>query len=70
MDRKALEAFPADLLDGSRETLRMAERIVRQLGFGDFEHLPPTPLSQRLSWAIMAIEDGESMEQDPPDPVG
>ena len=38
----------------------MAERIVRKLGFSDMEHLPPVPLSQRLSWAIMALEDGAS----------
>ena len=38
----------------------MAERIVRKLGFSDMEHLPPMPLSQRLSWAIMALEDGDA----------
>ena len=62
---EALAAFPPDLLDGSRETLRMAERIVRQLGFQDLDHLPPMPLSQRLSWAIDALEDVEAVDRAP-----
>ena len=42
----------------------MAERIVRQIGFSEeeHEHQPPTSLSERLSWAIGAMEDTDSEE--------
>ena len=46
----------------------MAERIVRQLGFTEFDYLPPVPLSERLSWAIMAMEEAEPGEEDPREP--
>lgn len=36
-NRAALASFPKDLLDGSREAARMADRIVRQLGFSDVD---------------------------------
>lgn len=63
LSREALEAFPQDLLDGSRETLRMAERIVRELGFADLDDMSPADLSQRLSWAILAVEDAEPEDE-------
>lgn len=63
LSREALAAFPPDLLDGSRETLRMAERIVRQLGFEDLDDVAPLELSKRLSWAILAVEDGEPEDE-------
>ncbi|MEQ1855320.1 MAG: hypothetical protein ABL963_02565 [Longimicrobiales bacterium] len=57
LDPDAMRAFPRDLLDGSRETVRMAERIVRQMGFTDFEYGPGAPPWDRLAWAIMALEE-------------
>ncbi len=55
---EAMQAFPRDLLDGSRETVRMAERIVRQMGFTDFDSGSAAPPSERLAWAILALEEG------------
>lgn len=54
---RASESFPKDLLDDSSETVRMAERIVRQLGFSDLDSGLPTALTQRLAWAIRAMEE-------------
>lgn len=38
----------------------MAERIVREIGFDDCEDGSVTSLSDRLSWAIRAMEDDGS----------
>jgi len=64
LDPEAFDAFPKNLLDDCQETARMAERIVRQIGFSEeeYEHQPPTSLSERLSWAIRAMEDTDSEE--------
>lgn len=60
MDPEAFERFPKDLLDDCQESARMAERIVRQIGFTEYEHQPPTTLSERLSWAIRAMEESDA----------
>ena len=57
-DPDALKTFPRDLLDGSRETVRIAERIVREMGLEDVDEGPATSLADRLAWAIAAMEDG------------
>lgn len=60
LNQESMRAFPRDLLDGSRETVRMAERIVRQMGFSDFEYGPSAPPWERLAWAIEALEEDGS----------
>ncbi len=65
---EAMRAFPRDLLDGSRETVRMAERIVRQMGFTDFDPVPPGAPWERLAWAIVALEDPEADHDAAPHP--
>jgi hypothetical protein len=58
-------SFPRDLLDESGETVRMAERIVRQLGFTDLDvgaTIAPTGLTERLAWAIRAMEDEDVLD--------
>lgn len=65
---EAVNAFPRDLLDGSRETVRMAERIVRQMGFTDYEPASNGIPRERLAWAILALEEGEPESDDQPDP--
>jgi hypothetical protein len=66
LDPEAMRAFPRDLLDGSHETVRMAERIVRQMGFTNFEYGPPAPPWERLAWAIVALEQEESWPSEAP----
>jgi hypothetical protein len=56
MGPKTWASFPRDLLDGSSESVRMAERIVRQLGFEDYEADPPSLPAERLAWALRAME--------------
>ncbi len=65
---EAMKAFPRDLLDGSRETVRVAERIVRQMGFTDYEPEPHRAPRERLAWAIVALEEGEPEDYDQPHP--
>lgn len=59
LDPEAFASFPKNLLDDCEESTRMAERIVREIGFENCELGPPTALSDRLSWAIRAMEDDE-----------
>lgn len=63
---EVFEAFPRDLLDGSRESVRMAERIIRAIGVADDGFRPATPLTERLAWALEAMEEGSD---GPPRPV-
>lgn len=64
LDPVAFEAFPRDLLDGSRESVRMAERIIREIGVGDAGPAPVRPLSERLAWALEAMEEVEGAPDD------
>lgn len=66
----ALRTFPPDLLDGSAETVRIAERIMRQLGFSELECGPVGSPSERLAWAINALEDDAVGLQEDPLPNG
>jgi len=51
-------ALPPELLDGSREAARMAERIVRRfLVRGDWN--PDARRVERMSWALTALEGEE-----------
>lgn len=52
-------AFPEELLDGSREAVRMAERIARRF-VGEQESDRVGGLVERLTWAIAALEAPEA----------
>jgi hypothetical protein len=68
LDPAAFAAFPEDLLDGSRESVRMAERIIREIGVADDGFRPATPLSERLAWALEAMEEDDPASKVSPAP--
>ncbi len=42
----------------------MAERIIREIGVGDAGPAPVRPLSERLAWALEAMEEVEGAPDD------
>ena len=62
VNEERLRALPRDLLDGSRESARMAERIMRMFGVLEHSDNAPRSLADRLAWAIAAVESEECSE--------